>query len=132
MPNLVGMWRKSTMIETLNARFRHLVVFLIIAVFVAAVLRHVLHVYGSISREEIRTGSLLALFFSVSLYLTLLAIKRRRWAAHNALPIGPHVGPRLPRGPGTQTAAQYRTAEHRQASRRRWWRSSGCSGNRLQ
>jgi hypothetical protein len=97
MPNLVGMWRKSTMIETLNARFRHIVVFLIIAVFVAAVLRHVLHVYGSISREEIRTGSLLALFFSVSLYLTLLAIKRRRWAAHNALPIGPHVGPRLPR-----------------------------------
>ena len=59
-------------------RFRHLVVFLITAVFVAAVLRHVLHVYGSISREEIRTGSLLALFFSVSLYLTLLAIKRRR------------------------------------------------------
>jgi len=78
MPNLVWMWRKSTMIETLNARFRHLVVFLIIAVFVAAVLRHLLHVYGSISREEIRTGSLLALFFSVSLYLTLLAIKRRR------------------------------------------------------
>jgi len=66
------------MMETLNARFRHIVGFLIIAVFVAAVLRHVLHVYGSISREEIRTGSLLALFFSVSLYLTLLAIKRRR------------------------------------------------------
>jgi hypothetical protein len=59
-------------------RFRHLVVFLIIAVFVAAVLRHVLHVYGSISREEIRTGSLLALFLSASLYLSLLAIKRRR------------------------------------------------------
>ena len=51
------------MIETVNARFRHVVVFLIIAVFVAAVMRHVLHVYGSISREEIRTGSLLALFF---------------------------------------------------------------------
>ena len=42
------------MIETLNARFRHLLVFLIIAVFVAAVLRHVLHVYGWISREENR------------------------------------------------------------------------------
>ena len=42
------------MIETLNARFRHPVVFLIIAVFVAAVLRHVLHVYGWISREENR------------------------------------------------------------------------------
>ena len=77
-PNLVRTWRKSTMIETLNARFRHLVVFLIIAVFVAAVLRHVLHVYGSISREEIRTGSLLALFFAVLFYLTVSAIKRRR------------------------------------------------------
>ena len=66
------------MMDTLNARFRHVVVFLIIAVFVAAVLRHVLHVYGSISREEIRTGSLLALFFSVLFYLTVSAIKRRR------------------------------------------------------
>jgi hypothetical protein len=43
-----------------------LVVFLIIAVFVAAVLRHGSHVYGSISREEIRTGSLMALPFAVS------------------------------------------------------------------
>jgi hypothetical protein len=66
------------MIETVNARFRHVVVFLIIAVFVAAVMRHVLHVYGSISREEIRTGSLLALFFAVLFYLTVSAIKRRR------------------------------------------------------
>jgi len=31
----------------------------------------VLHVYGFISREEIRTGSLLALFFAVSLYLVV-------------------------------------------------------------
>jgi hypothetical protein len=66
------------MIETVNARFRHVVVFLIIAVFVAAVMRHVLHVYGSISREEIRAGSLLALVFAVLFYLTVSAIKRRR------------------------------------------------------
>jgi len=60
-------------------RFRHLVVFLIIAVFVAAVLRHVLHTYGSISREEIRTGALIALPFAVLFYyLTALAIRRRR------------------------------------------------------
>jgi len=77
-PNPVRTWRKSTMIETVNARFRHVVVFLIIAVFVAAVMRHVLHVYGSISREEIRTGSLLALFFAVLFYLIVSAIKRRR------------------------------------------------------
>ena len=78
MPNLVWMWRKSTMIETLNARFRHLVVFLIIAVFVAAVLRHVLHVYGYISREDIRTGSLIALALAVLFYLAIPAITRRR------------------------------------------------------
>ena len=78
MPNLVWMWRKSTMIETLNARFRHTVLFLIVAAFVAAVLRHVLHVYGSISREEIRTASLMALPFAVLFCLAVLAIRRRR------------------------------------------------------
>ena len=62
-PNPVRTWRKSTMIETVNAR---------------SVMRHVRHVYGSISREEIRTGSLLALFFAVLFYLTVSAIKRRR------------------------------------------------------
>ena len=67
------------MIETLNARFRHLLVFLTITVFVAAVLRHVLHVYGSMSREEIRTDALIALPFAVLLYyLTVLAIRRSR------------------------------------------------------
>ena len=66
------------MMETLNARFRDPVVFLIIAVFVAAVLRHVLHVYGWISREEIRTGALMALPLAVSFYLSVTAIKRRR------------------------------------------------------
>ena len=79
IPNLVGtMWRKSTMIETLNARFRHLLVFLIIAVFVAAVLRHVLHVYGWISREDIRTGAMIALALAVLFYLAVPAITRRR------------------------------------------------------
>ena len=78
-PNRVGTtWRVSTMFETLNARFRRVVVSLIAAVFVAGVLRHVLHVYGSISREEIRTGSLMALPFAVSFYLIVVAIKRRR------------------------------------------------------
>ena len=66
------------MMETLNARFRHAVVFLTIAVFVAAVLRHVLHAYGWASREEIRTAALMTLPFAVLIYLTLSAIKRRR------------------------------------------------------
>ena len=77
MPNLVGTWRKSTMIETLNARFRRVFVSLIAAVFVAAVLRHVLHVYGWITRDDIRTGALIALPFAISFYLAVSAIKRR-------------------------------------------------------
>jgi hypothetical protein len=51
---------------------------LIAAVFVAAVLRHVLHAYGWASREEIRTAALMTLPFAVLIYLTLSAIKRRR------------------------------------------------------
>ena len=78
IPNLVGtIWRKSTMIETLNARFRRVFVSLIVAVLVAAVLRHVLHVYGWIPREDIRTGALIALPFAISFYLAVSAIKRR-------------------------------------------------------
>jgi uncharacterized membrane protein required for colicin V production len=52
------------MFETLNARFRRVLVSLIAAVFVAAVLRHVLHVYGWIPREDIRIGALIALLLA--------------------------------------------------------------------
>jgi hypothetical protein len=77
-PNLVGTtWRVSTMFETLNARFRRVVVSLIAAVFVAAGLRHGLHVYGWFPREEIRTLALIALAFTVLFYLTL-SIRWRR------------------------------------------------------
>jgi hypothetical protein len=79
IPNLVGTrWWGTTMLETLNTRFRRVVVSLIAAVFVAAVLRHVLHVYGWISREDIRTGALIALAFAVLFYLAISAIRLRR------------------------------------------------------
>src|SRR6516164_10351523 len=79
IPNLVATtWRESTMLETLNVRFRRVLISLIAAVFVAAVLRHVLHAYGWASREEIRTAALMTLPFAVLIYLTLSAIKRRR------------------------------------------------------
>ena len=77
IPKLVGTWR-PTMIETLNTRFRRVLVSLIAAVFVAAVLRHVLHVYGWISREDIRIGALIALPFAVLFYLAVSAIRWRR------------------------------------------------------
>jgi hypothetical protein len=77
-PNLVGTtWRVSTMFETLNARFRRVVVSLIAAVFVAGVLRHVLHVYGLIPREDIRVIALIALAFTVLFYLAI-SIRWRR------------------------------------------------------
>ena len=79
IPNLLGTtWGKSTMFETFNARFRRVLVSLIAAVFVAAVLRHVLHVYGWIPREDIRTGALIALLLAALFYLAVSAIRRRR------------------------------------------------------
>jgi len=77
-PNRVGTtWRVSTMFETLNARFRRVVVSLIAAVFVAGVLRHVLHVYGLMPREDIRIIALIALAFTVLFYLAI-SIRWRR------------------------------------------------------
>jgi hypothetical protein len=64
------------MIEALNARFRYVVAFVVAAVLTAAVLRHVLHVYGGLPREEIRADAimaLLALWFLSIVY----AMKRR-------------------------------------------------------
>ena len=77
-PNLVGTtWQVSTMFETLNARFRRVVVSLIAAVFVAGVLRHGLHVYGLMPREDIRVIALIALAFTVLFYLAI-SIRWRR------------------------------------------------------
>ena len=77
-PNRVGTtWRVSTMFETLNARFRRVVVSLIAAVFVAGVLRHGLHVYGLMPREDIRVIALIALAFTVLFYLAI-SIRWRR------------------------------------------------------
>ena len=79
IPNLVEpRRRKSTMFENLNARFRRVLVSLIAAVFVAAVLRHGLHVYGWISREDIRTGALIAMLLALLFYVAVSAIRWRR------------------------------------------------------
>ena len=78
IPDLVGPRRReSTMFESLNARFRRVLVSLIAAVFVAAVLRHGLHVYGLMPREDIRVIALIALAFTVLFYLAI-SIRWRR------------------------------------------------------
>ena len=48
------------MMETLNARVRHLITFVVAAVIIAAILRHTAHTYAGFSREEIRVGALIA------------------------------------------------------------------------
>ena len=46
--------------DTVNTRFKHTLAFLIAAIITAAFLRHVGHVYGGFSREELRMYSLIA------------------------------------------------------------------------
>jgi hypothetical protein len=71
------LWRRSSMMEALNSRFKYVVAFLIAAVIIAALLRHAIHVYGGLSREEIRAGALIAIP-AVALLLIFLVVKKRR------------------------------------------------------
>jgi hypothetical protein len=68
--------RRVDMIEALNARFRSVVAFVVAAVLTAAVLRHVLHVYGGLLREEIRAGAIMALL-ALS-FLSIFYTRKRR------------------------------------------------------
>jgi hypothetical protein len=52
--------RKSDFQDVLNARFRHTLAFTITAVAVAAIVRHVAHVYGGISPADIRGYALMS------------------------------------------------------------------------
>jgi hypothetical protein len=62
--------------DKLNSRVRHILAALFAAAIVAAVLRHVLHIYGGLPREEIRVDALVALAaFAVA--MILLRRKRR-------------------------------------------------------
>jgi hypothetical protein len=47
--------------DPLDRRFRYVIAFLIGALITAAALRHVLHVYGGITREEMRWDALMAI-----------------------------------------------------------------------
>jgi hypothetical protein len=47
--------------DPLSFRFRYGVAILFVAVIIAGVLRHVFHVYGGLSREEIRAGALMVI-----------------------------------------------------------------------
>jgi hypothetical protein len=64
-------WRGLARMDSLNLRTRRVIAFVIGAVIVAAVLRHVFHVYGGYSRPEIAVGALLALPAVILIFLLL-------------------------------------------------------------
>lgn len=59
-----------------NIRLRYLIGIFLIAVVTAALLRHVIHVYGGLTREEIRTIALLAAGGGVILAVIFLRIRK--------------------------------------------------------
>jgi hypothetical protein len=61
--------------DSLNLRFRYVLAFLIGAVITAAVLRHTVHTYGGISREDIRADALMAI---PAVALAIIFFRRRR------------------------------------------------------
>jgi hypothetical protein len=58
-------------------RFRYLVGILLAAILIAALLRHVLHVYGGLSREDIRADALIAVLVIVVTSILLRRLSRR-------------------------------------------------------
>jgi hypothetical protein len=82
IPESEGIWGANwqwtvNMLDQLNLRIKCLLAFTIGAVIVAAALRHGVHVYGGVSREEIRTYALISLPF-VALAAVFFGRKRRQ------------------------------------------------------
>jgi hypothetical protein len=69
-----GFWRGTCRMDSLNLRFRYVLAFLIGAVITAAVLRHTIHTYGGISREDIRAVALMAI---PAVALAIIFFRRR-------------------------------------------------------
>jgi hypothetical protein len=61
--------------DLLNLRFKYVLAFLIGALITAAALRHGFHVYGGLSREEIRQDALIAI---PAVVLALVLFRRKR------------------------------------------------------
>ena len=61
--------------DPLSFRFRHVLAVLFAAVVTAAALRHIVHVYGGIPREEIRVDALLTIPLVV---LAIVLLRRKR------------------------------------------------------
>jgi len=74
----VACFREDMLVDPRSFRLRNFLAIALAAVFTAAVLRHVLHVYGGISREEIRADALLALLIVAVATILFRRASRRR------------------------------------------------------
>jgi len=68
----------TRMIEALNSRFKIIVFMGLAAILIAGFLRHALHIYGGISREDIRADSLL-LICAVGIVIVFFKVLRQRY-----------------------------------------------------
>ena len=66
------------LLDPRSFRLRNFLAIALAAVFTAAVLRHVLHVYGGISREDIRANALLAILIVAVATILFRRMSRRR------------------------------------------------------
>ena len=66
------------LLDPRSFRLRNFLAIALAAVFTAAVLRHVLHVYGGISREEIRADAILAMLVVIAATILARQVSRRR------------------------------------------------------
>ena len=64
--------------DPLTFRFRFVVAMLFAAVITAAILRHVIHIYGGLSRENIRLDALLGVVFVIGIGIIWRWTRRRR------------------------------------------------------
>jgi len=58
-------------------RFRYLIGIALAAILIAALLRHVLHVYGGLSRQDIRADALIAVLVIVVTAILVRRLSRR-------------------------------------------------------
>jgi hypothetical protein len=66
------------LLDPRSFRLRNLLAIALAAVLTAAVLRHVLHVYGGITREEIRANAIVAMLIVGVATILFRRVSRRR------------------------------------------------------
>ncbi len=70
--------QEDSRVDPRNFRLRNFLAIAFAAVLTAAALRHVLHVYGGISREEIRANALLAILIVAVATVFYQRVSQRR------------------------------------------------------